>query len=187
MIVEPAGVTLEIATACDETLLSNLLQLYAYDLSDVFGLEPGPEGRFCYAQLPLYWSEPQRRFAFLIRRGRQNIGFALATRGSPVTTDPDDLDVAEFFVLRRYRRSGVGRRAAFLLWDRLIGNWVVRVSDGNRGGVDFWARVIAEYTGGILSCSDIPGDPHPWRVYRFTAAPTETNKRRNRSIADPEN
>ena len=36
------------------------------------------------------------------------------------------LDVAEFFVLRRYRRSGVGRSAAFLIWKHFPGTWTVR-------------------------------------------------------------
>lgn len=44
------------------------------------------------------------------------------------------LDVAEYFVLRRYRHAGVERRAALLLWDRLPGKWTVRVAEGNPGG-----------------------------------------------------
>jgi predicted acetyltransferase len=76
-------------------------------------------------------------------------------------------DVEEFFVLRRHRRSGVGRRAAMLLWNRLPGRWIVRVSEGNRGAVPFWTRVIGEYTGGAATESTRPGDPHPWRVFSF--------------------
>ena len=57
-------------------------------------------------------------------------GFSFVTRGSPASDDPETLDVAEFFVLRGWRRSGVGRRAAPLLWDRLPGPWTVRVSTG---------------------------------------------------------
>jgi len=128
------------------------------------------DGRFGYGRLPLYWSEPARRFPFLIRCDARVVGFALATRGSPASDDPDDLDVAEFFVLRRYRRSGVGRRAAFLLWDRLPGHWIVRVSEGNRSGLPFWAGIIGEYTGGAMSTSARAGSPHPWRVFSFDSA-----------------
>jgi predicted acetyltransferase len=94
-------------------------------------------------------------------------GFVLATRGSPATEDPDVLDVAEFFVMRRYRRFGVGRRAAFLLWKRLPGKWTVRASEGNLGAVAFWADVIAEFTNGVMMESIRPGNPNDWRVFSF--------------------
>lgn len=163
-------VTLEAASPGSAELLSNLLELYIHDLSGIFPIEVGPDGRFRYQQLPLYWSEPEKRFPFLIRSGGQIAGFALATRGSPATDDPDHLDVAEFFVLRGHHRSGVGRRAAFLLWNRLPGLWVVRVSEGNRAGLPFWHEVIREYTGGAFSESTRAGSLHGWRVFTFASA-----------------
>jgi predicted acetyltransferase len=165
-------VILEVATSRDAALLSNLLELYLHDLSEAFpGLELGADGRFGYEQLPLYWSEPERRFPFLIRHGARVVGFVLAARGSPATDDPAVFDIAEFFVLRRHRRSGVGRRAAFLLWDRLPGRWIVRVSEGNRGALRFWAGVIAEYTQGTATEVERAGSPHAWRVFSFDSAP----------------
>ena len=158
---------LEVATSSDARLLSNLLELYVHDLSDAFAIDIGADGRFGYDRLPLYWSEPERRFAFLIRHGGRIAGFALATRGSPVSDDPDVLDVAEFFVLRRYRRAGVGRRAACLLWNRLAGRWTVRVSEGNARGLAFWKSVVGEYTNGVVSESTRAGSPHGWRVFAF--------------------
>lgn len=152
----------------EAALLENLLQLYIHDLSEAFpAIELGPDGRFAYDKLPLYWSEPQDRFPFLIRCGGRVAGFVLATRGSPASDDPDVLDVAEFFVLRRYRRSGVGRFAAFLLWDRLRGRWIVRVSLGNRGALPFWSGVIAEYSSGGATEEERAGTPNPWRVFSF--------------------
>src|SRR4051794_4867727 len=114
-------VTLVPAMEADRDLLAQLIELYAHDLSDVFRIVPGEDGRFGYQKLPLYWTEPDRRFPFLIRFGDRIAGFALVTRGSPMSQDPDVLDVAEFFVLKSYRRAGVGRAAAYQLWDRLRG------------------------------------------------------------------
>jgi predicted acetyltransferase len=91
------------------------------------------------------------RHAFLIKCGTRVAGFALAMRGSPATDDPTDLDVAEFFVLRSYRRSGVGRQAAFALWDTVPGQWVVRVSEANRAGLPFWSEAIRSYTSGVFT------------------------------------
>lgn len=160
-------VVLDLATPRDEPVLANLLELYAHDLSDTFGLELGLDGRYGYEKLPLYWTEPERRFPFLIRRGPHLAGFALVTQGSPGSDDPQDFDVAEFFVARKHRRSGVGRRAAFLLWDRFPVRWIVRVAEGNHRGRRFWESVIREYTGGTSMETTLPGSSQAWRVFSF--------------------
>jgi predicted acetyltransferase len=164
-------IVLETATPGDATLLSNLLELYIHDLSPIFpAVELGPDGRFGYGPLALYWSEPERRFPFFMKCAGRVAGFVLVTRGSPVTADPSVFDVAEFFVLRRYRRSGVGQRAAALLWNRLPGRWTVRVCTGNSAALAFWTGVIVSFTGGAATESNRPGDPHPWRVFSFVSA-----------------
>ena len=109
------------------------------------------------------------RHAFLIKQGRDVAGFAFATRGSPASEDPEDLDVAEFFVLRAYRRSGIGRQAAMALWDRMPGHWVVRVSEANRAGLSFWSEIIRAYTSGDFVESLQPGNSQRWRVFRFAS------------------
>jgi predicted acetyltransferase len=166
---ESHEVVLDIATPRDAAVLANLLELYAHDLSEALVLELGADGRFGYEKLPLYWSEPERRFPFLIRCGIRIVGFALITRGSPASDDPEDFDVAEFFVVRRHRRCGVGGRAACLLWNRFAVRWIVRVSEGNRGGYHFWASVIAKFTGGTFVETTLPGNPRAWRVFSFNS------------------
>jgi predicted acetyltransferase len=159
-------VTLDEAGLADAPLLGNLLELYTHDLSEAFPtIELGADGRFGYEPLPLYWSEPGRRFPFLVRCDGRVAGFALAMRGSPASDDPEVLDVAELFVLRQYRRSGVGRRAAFLLFDRIPGRWTVRVAKTNRGAIPFWMGVVGEYSRGAFEESERPG----WRVFSFVS------------------
>jgi predicted acetyltransferase len=169
-VVEPQEVGLERAAPHDAALLSNLLELYSHDLSDTFNLELGNDGRFGYRKLPLYWSEPERRFPFLIRSGTRVLGFAFATRGVPESVDMEAFDVAEFFVLRRYRQRGIGRRAAFLLWNCFAGGWTVRASEGNPTGHRFWSRIIAEYANGVFTETTRPGTPQRWRVFSFNSA-----------------
>ena len=169
-MTDPREVALETATPADLPLLSNLLELYIHDLSAAFPhVELGPDGRFGYPQLERYPAEPDHRFSFLIRCGGRVAGFALVTRGSPATEDPEVFDVAEFFVIRSQRRHGVGRRAAILLWKRLPGRWIVRVSEGTPGALPFWTGVIAEVTQGACTEATRPGSPHAWRVFSFTA------------------
>lgn len=161
-------VSLDPATPAQAGLLANLLELYIHDLSEAFpNVEIGADGRFGYPKLPLYWSEPDRRFPFLIKHGARVAGFAFATRGSPVSEDPNTFDVAEFFVLRQHRRHGVGQQAAQLLWNHFPGKWTVRVSQGNRGAPDFWRRAVAHATNGTATEIERPGAPNPWLIFAF--------------------
>lgn len=162
-----AAVALEPATLGDRDLLANLMELYLHDMSEAFPIEIGPDGRFGYEKLPLYWSEPERRFPFLIRSGSQIAGFVLVMTGSPASDDPQVHDIAEFFVMRRHRRSGVGGRAAFLAWDRFPGRWIVRVSEANTAAFRFWREIIREYSAGTAIESVRSGAPHRWRVFSF--------------------
>jgi len=164
------NVTLELATERDATLLANLLELYVHDLSEVFPIELGVDGRFGYGSLPLYWSEPDTHLGFLFRFNSLIAGFALVARGSPATFDPQDLDLTEFFVLRSYRRSGIGRIAASLLFDHLPGHWVVRVSEANSAAVPFWESTISRYTHGAASKTMRPGKHHLFHVHSFKSA-----------------
>ena len=164
----PQAISLDLATPSDATLLGNLLELYIHDLSDIFPhVELGPEGRFGYQRLPLYWTEPEHRFPFVIRSAGRVAGFALVQRTSSTGNNPGGYDVAEFFVLRRYRRSGVGRRAAVLLWNRLPGQWTVRVAEENHPALAFWSGAIAAYGNGAASESIVVRDARRWRIFAF--------------------
>lgn len=164
----PTPLDLQPAGANEAGVLANLLELYIHDLSEVFRLEVDARGLYGYAKLPLYFSEPERRFPFLFRVGGKLAGFALINRGSPASDDPNVLDMAEFFVLRRHRRTGVGARAATLLWNRLRASWVVRVSAGNQGGRGFWTHTLAQY-GAVVEETRRPGTPHDWHVFKFNS------------------
>jgi predicted acetyltransferase len=51
-------------------------------------------------------------------------------------------------VSRPMRRLGVGREAARLLFNRFQGQWLVPQSTRDRQAVEFWRRVIRDYTRG---------------------------------------
>jgi len=168
MLVEN-NVTIKLATERDATLLANLLELYIHDLSEVFPVELGVEGRFGYGKLPLYWTQPDTHFAFLFRFDARIAGFALVARDFAAIAD-SHLDLAEFFVLRSYRRSGVGRLAAYLLFDHLPGDWVVRVSEANSAAVLFWESTISRCACGAALKTRRPGKHHLFHVHSFRSA-----------------
>ena len=108
------------------------------------------DGVFTYRYFDEYWREPDR-FPFLIYCGANLAGFVLVNSHTVVLEQGTGRAIAEFFVMRKYRRQGVGRRAAFYAFDRFPGLWEVREDTNNLAGQEFWRTIIAEYTGGEYS------------------------------------
>jgi predicted acetyltransferase len=139
------------ATPEQAPILANLIELYAHDFSEFLPIDVGEDGRFGYPTLPLYWSEPDWRPSdrrpFLIRIDGKLAGFALIQNGSEVYDNPAVWDMAEFFILRRYRRHGTGTKAAHTLWALFPGPWEVRVMQSNVAAQPFWARAIESFAG----------------------------------------
>jgi predicted acetyltransferase len=168
--VPVAQIQLFVATPEEEPVLANLLELYVYDFSgdfsDSLGLEIGEDGRFGYPQLSLYWSEPER-YPFLVRVDGKLAGFVFVKRGQGVRGGGTVWDVAEFFVLRAYRRRGVGTRVAHEVWRRFPGQWEVRVMEENAAGLRFWADAIARFRGEAVSPVRVEKDGRWWQVFSF--------------------
>jgi predicted acetyltransferase len=158
----------------DQMVVRNLFELYLYDFSTI---EPQPiraDGRYSSPEmLDPYWEDPQR-YPFVIRLDDAPVGFALAKRGSALAGDLEAMDLAEFFVLRSYRRSGVGRRAASLVWDTFPGRWVVRVLAVNQPALAFWEASVAAYSHGRYvrdSVQQQGAAPRDWVIFRFGHLP----------------
>lgn len=148
--------------------MENLLQLYIHDLSAIFTqVELGEDGRYTYPALSSFLSGAPERRAFVLRAEGRLAGFVFARRGSPALPAPDVWDVAEFFVLKRFRRAGVGRAAALRLWEELGGAWTVRVANRNAPALAFWRRTVADYRGGpVRELAWSPGAA-PWTVFHL--------------------
>jgi predicted acetyltransferase len=146
--------------------LTALFELYVYDFSETLGLDVGDDGRFRVPPLSAYWTDP-RCHAFLIRVDEKLAGFALVQERSRLTGDESARDLAELFVMRKYRRHGVGERAAGWLFDRFRGPWEVRQKAENHAATAFWRRAIGRYMGGRFE--ELLLDDARWRgpVQRF--------------------
>jgi predicted acetyltransferase len=122
------------ATVADEPVLGRLLELYQHDFSEFDGADVDADGLYRYRYLDNYWTEPARH-PFLFRVDGHWAGFALVRAGEPH-------DMTEFFVMRKYRRSGVGKQAARLLFVRFPGEWQVRQMRRNGASTIFWRDAI---------------------------------------------
>ena len=139
-----------------------------HDFSEFLNIAIGQDGRFGYSSLPLYWRDPDR-FPFLVRVEGELAGFILVKQcGSATSADQAVWDVAEFFVLRGYRRRGIGLEAALTLWRELPGQWQVRVREENRPAQEFWEAAVRKFAGdGRYSVDWRLANGGNWRVFSF--------------------
>lgn len=154
------------AVSSQEAILANLLQLYAHDFSEFHEVELGDDGRFHYQHLPLYWREPNRH-PFLVCVDDKLAGFVLVKQGSEISNNECAWDMSEFFVLRAYRRRGIGTEIAHAVWRRFPGPWEVRVIESNRPAHLFWERAISSFTGFAIPCAQLEKDGMRWSVFAF--------------------
>ena len=167
---ESGRVAVSAASRDEEPVVANLFELYAYDLSGTFDLHVRSDGRYGYPSLPRYWQEASRS-PLLIRLEDHLAGFALISRGSLISDDPDTWDLAEFFVMKRYRRTHVGARAAHDIWRRFAGRWEVRVLETNRPALMFWQATIASFTGAAAQPAPVQQGGKQRLCFAFTSVP----------------
>lgn len=149
-----------------EHVLANLFELYTHDFSEFIDIKLGADGRFGSEWLSSYLKEPGRH-AFIIRADGHLAGFAFVSRGSEISGETDVWDMAEFFVVRGFRRLGVGTRAAREVWKRFPGRWDVRVIDTNRKAKEFWRSAISELLGQTVEPTPFSRDGRGWHVFSF--------------------
>jgi predicted acetyltransferase len=139
------NVTVRPADKSEAGILKNLLELYLHDFSEFSEVDIDEDGHFGYPFLDNYWQDPDR-FPFLILVDNRLAGFALVRQETDPRSGDRITDMAEFFVLRHFRRRQVGSQAAVKLWDRFSGPWEVRVLASNRGAYPFWKDLIRRYS-----------------------------------------
>ena len=153
-------IDLALAPVQDAAVLANLFQYYVYDLSDVVDVDVAADGRFVLPSFDAYWSDPWRH-PHLVRVDGTVAGFALVHQRSRLTGDAKTWDIAEFFVMRKYRRQGVGKAVATRVFDSFRGKWEVRERKANVAAIAFWRSVIAAYTKGAFTETVL--DDERWR------------------------
>ena len=138
-------VTLTPASLEEKPIAWRLLQLYHYDFTEfIDGLKLEASGEYAYRYLDAYWDpEPgQQRHPFLIRVDDELAGFAL------VRFVNNRYVMAEFFVMRPFRRHNVGATAAKAVFARFKGDWIVHEVPKNQPAQAFWRRIISEVSSG---------------------------------------
>ncbi|MFD1887653.1 GNAT family N-acetyltransferase [Paenibacillus wenxiniae] len=138
------ALALELVPRSKKRIIREMMQFYLYDFTYYLNIELTDKGRFPeYPDLDEFWSRPGRKFPYLIYSGFHIAGFALVDR---LDNGEADYYMTEFFILHKYRRSGVGTWAACELFRRYPGRWKVTQVSNNLAAQTFWRRIIGEYT-----------------------------------------
>ena len=119
----------------DKPVVRRLLELNSHDFSEIDGRDLGPHGEYGYPYLDHDWLPAEHRHPFLFDVDGQIGGCALVCAGVPH-------QFGEFFVVRKYRRRGVGLLAARAAFARFPGGWHVHEVPGNDAAVAFWRTAI---------------------------------------------
>jgi predicted acetyltransferase len=150
----------------DRPVLARMLELYQYDLSDVWPQDLDLHGEYGFA-VDRYLRNP-RLCAILFLADDKYAGFGLV---DPDVTFPDsEYWMGQFFVMKRYRRVGLGSAAARFIFDRFKGRWEVGQMRLNQAAQVFWRRTIGEYTAGHFVEHDLHDDRWDGFIQRFDSS-----------------
>ncbi|MEL6698956.1 MAG: GNAT family N-acetyltransferase [Bacteroidota bacterium] len=141
------------AQKTDHDILQRLLELYCYDFSEILQTDVDAHGLFHYPYLDLYFEE-ENRHPYLVKVKGKYAGFVLINSVLQYLDDPKARAIAEFFILRKYRRKGVGKEVAFRAFARFPGKWEVSVLASHTSALTFWKQTIGAYTGDTFEVVD---------------------------------
>lgn len=137
------NVDLRTPNRSERSLIRRMMELYLHDFSEFDGTDLDEHGQFGYGDLDYFWFEPTHA-AFLVTVDEKLAGFVLVD--NEVVLDDSERSITEFFVLRKYRRQGVGQQVATAVFNQFPAKWEVRVITENVPAQTFWRQVIAGYT-----------------------------------------
>jgi predicted acetyltransferase len=168
--VAMSRIEVSVARPQERTTLANLMQLYVHDFSEFWAGTPDGElqddGRFADYPLDSYWLEPGR-VPLLVRIDDRLIGFALLNAVGHGFGEIDH-NMAEFFIVRKHRRGGVGTAAARQVFSLYPGRWEIAVARRNAGALAFWRQAI-DACDQVADLAELDIDNEAWNgpLFRF--------------------
>jgi predicted acetyltransferase len=132
------------AQDADRRALGQMLELYQYELSDIWDQDLDRDGLYGY-DVDRFWQDPNCT-AYIATIGGNYAGFALVDDQVKVGGGRWWMD--QFGVLKKYQRQGVGRALANYVFLDKIGKWEVGQMPDNDRSQAFWRQTIGDFTNG---------------------------------------
>ena len=133
------SIEVRLAHAGERLVVRHMMELYQHDFSEFDGTDLDEHGQYGYYDLDCFWINPNFS-AFIIKVDEKWAGFVLVN--DEVLNAENSATIVEFFVLRKYRRHGVGRYAAQAILSAHPGRWEIKVIQENPTAFTFWQKII---------------------------------------------
>jgi predicted acetyltransferase len=130
----------------EKEILKNLLEKYNYEFSQYDKTDVNKLGLYGYDWLDYYWTT-ENRFPYFITADNVLAGFVLISNNPEIAMETD-YTIAEYFVMYKYRRSGIGKYILYQILNKYKGTWQIKYHPKNTVSEKFWNNVIHEYTQG---------------------------------------
>ena len=186
-MIDTSNIKLIPATIEDYSIIQRMWPFYVYDLGRECGSleswECPTDPDFTADDISSYFTDPKK--AFLIKIKNELAGFILI--GKLETMSEVDFYLSEFFILGKFQNRGMGQEVAVKLFNHLKGTWAVGVLPENKKALNFWNRVITEFSGDdyreVLKTKDElrtaeHPDPYVMNIFSFsnnTSKSSDTN------------
>jgi len=144
--------------------LANLMELYDYDFSAYEERDISDSGKYSHESINELLGDSDV-IRYLITVEGKLAGFAFVGNQKVYTKADVVHNIADFFVMRRFRRYGIGKYVAKLLFQMYEGHWEVLQMPNNLPAKQFWRSVINEYTAGVFE--ECGSDEEEWVGFLF--------------------
>ncbi len=153
---------LELTNKSNAYIIKNLLVPYRHDMSEYNGQLPNKHGimsqndsirlldPYTAVISKEWWKHPDGLLPYLFIFDGVPAGFCLVWR-TAYNPDGDaeaekmDYLMDQFFILRPYRRKGIGQKAAVECFRQHSGRWVLHVMANYEIALSFWRKTIGGY------------------------------------------
>lgn len=159
---------LRLVEASDENagVLAQLQQLYLHDVSEFAGFEPDEDAKFC----PSFFALEENQQTHLVLLRGTPAGF-VCLKSKPASDEEMEYTLLHLFIVRCYRRLGIGEEVSRMLFDQFRGTWEVRVLELNEVGSVFMRQVLRRYT--FKRYRELSSYDGRHRVFEFQSKPSE--------------
>ncbi|CZF86966.1 GNAT family N-acetyltransferase [Grimontia marina] len=142
-------VSLKLIDIRERHVLENLFSYYVYEFSQPLGLSLDSDGKYAFKSETLnpYWLRDDHHPYFILSDG-ELAGFVLVRRYPPNIAV---WDIDQFFVLRKFKGKGLGKKALAAALDQRLGDWQIRIMKENIDVLGFWQSAVEELVGGDYS------------------------------------
>lgn len=149
----------------NKNIFNNLFELYQYDFSEYYLDDVNDDGLYGHYKYIDEYFKDDTRHAYYIKVDGKYTGFVLINRITFVEKNANT--IAEFFILKKYRRQKLGTDIALDIFNRFKGKWELRVLNKNDRGLEFWKKVI-ENNFKKIKKHHVVNNNEEWLVYTFS-------------------